>query len=120
MICGKCNHKIPDDSEFCQYCGNKLDSDNDVSAENIETQIKEEENPTVEAIPVPTPDNFLVEEEPSTEEVPEKDALKGIFDVQLQKRLAAWKQIVRISLTTRETKILGLSHISLSILAQQC
>ena len=25
MICNKCNHNIPDDSEFCQYCGNKLE-----------------------------------------------------------------------------------------------
>ena len=25
MICNKCGHKLPNDSEFCQYCGNKLD-----------------------------------------------------------------------------------------------
>lgn len=24
MICNICNHKLPDDSEFCQYCGNKI------------------------------------------------------------------------------------------------
>ncbi len=26
MKCNKCNHILPEDSEFCQYCGNKLES----------------------------------------------------------------------------------------------
>ena len=25
MICNNCKHKLPDDSEFCQYCGSKVE-----------------------------------------------------------------------------------------------
>ena len=28
MVCNKCNHKLPDDSEFCQYCGSKIENIN--------------------------------------------------------------------------------------------
>lgn len=31
MKCSYCNHQLPDDSEFCQYCGNKLDKESNTT-----------------------------------------------------------------------------------------
>ena len=39
MICPKCNHRLPDDSEFCQYCGYRI--------EKAETQQTEEALDTI-------------------------------------------------------------------------
>lgn len=36
MTCNRCNHKLPDDSEFCQYCGNKLE-DVDIAEEGFDS-----------------------------------------------------------------------------------
>lgn len=49
MICNKCNHKLPDDSEFCQYCGNKIESAEIVETFNPNTTelIEELNNPDI-------------------------------------------------------------------------
>lgn len=40
MICSKCEHKVPDDSEFCQYCGNKIESQQVTENLYIEESLK--------------------------------------------------------------------------------
>ena len=61
MICNKCNHKLPDDSEFCQYCGNRL-----------------------EII-----DNTDMSDMPDFENMSSEDTLKAVFEIQTQETLKA-------------------------------
>ena len=47
MKCTKCNHTLPDDSEFCQYCGTRI--------EKTAAPVAEKEEPTVVVAP-PAPE----------------------------------------------------------------
>lgn len=59
MICNKCNHKLPDDSEFCQYCGSKIEN-----AEVVDTF---------------TPDTTELIEELNNPDITSDDALSAIL-----------------------------------------
>ena len=41
MICPKCNKSLPVDSEFCQYCGNKIDRVKSKSISDKELYVNE-------------------------------------------------------------------------------
>ncbi len=57
MTCPKCNHQIPDDSEFCQYCGSKIETQS-IEPNNNDTETKKE--PIAEEVIIPTTDNETV------------------------------------------------------------
>lgn len=41
MKCLKCNHTIPDDSVFCEFCGSKVDAQNTYEESSVKKYIAE-------------------------------------------------------------------------------
>ena len=71
MKCSKCGFVLPDDSEFCQYCGVKLNQEV-TSADSIE-----------DAVATPVPENLIEQPEPlavSADTIAEPVVVEGVHE----------------------------------------
>ena len=88
MICNKCNHKLPDDSEFCQYCGNKIEQGFVISTEAVEEPKKVEPPVVVPTAPVVSVAP-AVEDESSIDDMTPDEALNTILKIQAKNTVEA-------------------------------
>ena len=81
MKCMNCNHKLPEDSEFCQYCGNKIEANTSEEVVITPTGIVEEIDADVSAAygPKEASDPF---EDVDVENVTPEEALNMILEIQ--------------------------------------
>ena len=84
MICNKCNHQLPDDSEFCQYCGAK-----------IEVAVVEQAAPVLEE-PQKAEEPAIVPEAPVVEEggiklenITPEEAVDALMKIQAENTIKA-------------------------------
>ena len=84
MICNKCNHTLPDDSEFCQYCGTEIFQEK----EEISNDVKEENHETIKAL--------ASENKPSPEQ-PVIDKFKETPDSKSRKKRSTKFKLLLIS-----------------------
>ena len=86
MICNKCNHKLLDDSEFCQYCGNKIEKS------DVAVAVEEPEKSKVPVVVANTlVASSVVEDDPSDNEASSNEVLNTILQIQAQNTVEAMK-----------------------------
>ena len=79
MICDKCNRVLPDDSEFCQYCGNKIETTSNEFTEEVESPV----TPQSTFTPVVTKDTSALNIEGMTPE----EALNKFLEIQAEETI---------------------------------
>lgn len=84
MICNKCNHTLPDDSVFCQYCGAELE----MVAATTEKATNEDTPLSVTQTSAP----IAVDAEQSIVDMTAEDALKAILQIQAENTIKAMEQ----------------------------
>lgn len=99
MICPLCNKNLPDDSEFCQYCGAKISLNNLQDNPQVQQQIAFDKlNPNTTSM---VNDEIQVKNKAKSQKPPEKRYCKicgGLIDNKTKKCTSCGKQYSRVKI----------------------